>query len=289
MTPSPTSFTFEPLFLALAAVAALVYLRAWRREGAPGWRAWLFCSGLFLIAAAVNSPLETLAAHYLLLMHLFQNVVIADWAPLLIVLGLTPTMRERIAAHGGRSLDQMSRLRVALPIWLAGWYAVHLAVFYDNALESPWLLNLEHLVLVAIGLVFWWPLFSDVPHAASTPARIGYLGAGFVFSTFLALGLTFAGSSFYDFYEDAPRLWGLSALQDQNLGGVLMGAEQAILFLAAIGYFLIRLLNEEEAQSRILHAPGPATPPPPEGTSGAPEDARERISERGEPRSPRSG
>jgi cytochrome c oxidase assembly factor CtaG len=250
MTPSPTSFTFEPLFLALAVVAAIVYLRAWRRERPPAWRAWLFGSGLFLVAASVNSPLETLAAHYLLLMHLFQNVVIADWAPLLLVLGLTPSMRGAIACRGGRPLATVSRLRVALPVWLLGWYVVHLAVFYDTALESPWLLNLEHLVLVAIGLVFWWPLFSDVPHAATTPARIGFLGAGFVFSAFLGLGLTFAGSSFYDFYEDAPRLWGTSALQDQNLGGVLMSAEQAILFLAAIGYFLIRLLNEEDARER---------------------------------------
>ena len=46
---------------------------------APRWRAVLFGAGLFLLAASLNSPLETLAAHYLLLIHLFQNVVIADW------------------------------------------------------------------------------------------------------------------------------------------------------------------------------------------------------------------
>ena len=79
MTPSATSFTFEPLFLALAAVAAWLYWRAWRGERAPRSRAVLFGSGLFLLAASVNSPLETLAAHYLVLMHLFQNVIVADW------------------------------------------------------------------------------------------------------------------------------------------------------------------------------------------------------------------
>ena len=279
MTPSATSFTFEPLFLALAAVAAWLYWRAWRGERAPRSRAVLFGSGLFLLAASVNSPLETLAAHYLVLMHLFQNVIVADLAPLLLVLGLTPAMREAIAARGGRPFATVTRLRVALPIWLAGWYLVHLAAFYDTALENAWLLNVEHLVLLAIGLLFWWPVISDAPHAPTTPQRLAYLGAAFVFSAFLGLALTFAGSAFYDYYESAPRLWGLSPVEDQNLGGVLMTAEQSIVFLAAISYFLVRLLNEEDAQARaLLVPPDPTTPPPTDATSGRPgEDAQARA------------
>ena len=252
MTPSPTSFTWEPLFLALTAVAALVYVRAWRREdGAPGWRLVVFLAGLLLVAASVNSPLETIATHYLLLFHLFQNVVLADWAPLLLVLGLTPAMREAIAQRGGTPFARLTTLRVALVVWLLGWYLVHLAAFYDAALENTWLLNVEHLVLLFVGLVFWWPLVSDVPNAPSTPQRLAFLGAGFITSAFLGLALTFAGSAFYDFYERAPRLWGLEPVEDQNLGGVLMTAEQSVLFLSAIAYFLRRLLNEEEARNRL--------------------------------------
>jgi len=221
----------------------------------------LFGSGLFLVAASVNSPLETLAAHYLLLMHLLQNVLLADIAPLLLVLGLTPAMRHAIAARGGRPLAAVTRLRVALPIWLVGWYVIHLAAFYDAALETAWLLNVEHLILLAIGLVFWWPVLSDAPHAATTPQRLAYLGAAFIFSAFLGLGLTFAASTFYGYYEAAPRLWGLSPLEDQNLGGVLMTAEQSIVFLVAISYLLVRLLNEEEAQHRAVLPPEAATPP----------------------------
>jgi putative membrane protein len=248
--PAPTSFTFEPLFLALAVVAGVLYLRAWRREAAPAWRAVAFGGGLFLVAASLNSPLETISVHYLLLFHLFQNVVLADWAPLLLVLGLTPAMREAVARRGGAPFAWVTRLRVALPVWLAGWYLVHFAAFYDSALENPWLLNVEHAILLSIGLLFWWPLVSDVPNAPSTPARVAFLGAAFVFSAFLGLGLTFAGSAFYDYYEGVPRLWGLSVLEDQNLGGVLMTAEQSVLFLAATAYFLVRLLNEEERQQR---------------------------------------
>jgi len=244
----PGAPTFEPLFLALPIVAAVVYRRAWRAEGGDGLQPWLFGSGLVLIAVALNSPLETLATDYLLLFHLLQNVVISDWAPLLLILGLTTTMRTRSARRLGSWFAVVTRLRVALPIWLVGWYVVHLGAFYDAALRNPWLLNFEHLFLIAIGLLFWWPLFSDVPNAPSTPARLGYLGVGFFASMFLGLALTFGGSVFYGYYEGVPRLWGITPLEDQNLAGILMTAEQSVVFLAAIGYFLVRLLNEEEAQ-----------------------------------------
>jgi putative membrane protein len=250
--PDPYSFTFEPLFIALALAAAVLYVRAARVETLPGLRIAVFALGLALIAFSLNSPLETLAANYLLLVHLLQNVMIADWAPPLLILGLTPAMRAAIARRGGRALAAITRPRIALPVWLVGWYVIHLAAFYDAALRNEWLLNVEHLLLVALGLVFWWPVFSDSPHPVSTPVRIGYLFAGFVGSVFLGLALTFGGSAFYDAYVEAPRLWGLSPVEDQNLAGVLMTAEQAIVFLIAITYFLVRLLREEEQKEREL-------------------------------------
>ncbi|MCC6224414.1 MAG: cytochrome c oxidase assembly protein [Thermoleophilia bacterium] len=250
--PGPYSPSFEPLFLALGALAGALYWRASRRERVPRWRAFLFGAGLLLVAGSVNSPLETIATSYLVLVHLLQNVILADWAPPLLLLGLTPSMRAAIACRGGRALAALTRPRVALPVWLAGWYVIHLAAVYDTALRNQWLLNVEHATLVAIGLVFWWPVLSDAPRRVSTPARIGYLFAGFVGSAFLGLALTFAGSALYDTYQRAPRLWGLSPVEDQNLGGVLMTAEQALVFLLAIGYFVLRLLGEEEEREAVL-------------------------------------
>ena len=109
MSPAPSSFTFEPLILALAVAAAVLYFRAARAEQPPLWRIVLFSAGLLLIAGALNSPLETIAANYLLLFHLLQNVMIADWAPPLLILGLTPAISKRptekrtIRQSGGRS------------------------------------------------------------------------------------------------------------------------------------------------------------------------------------------
>jgi cytochrome c oxidase assembly factor CtaG len=246
--PPASSFTFEPLFLALTAVAAVLYWIAARRDP-PGWRAALFALGLLLVAGALNSPLETIAVHYLLLIHLLQNVMISDWAPPLLVLGLTPTLRAGIARRGGAVFAWLTQPKVALPVWLVGWYAIHLSAFYDFALENPWMLNVEHALLIAIGLVFWWPVLAAEPQDVSIPVRIGYLGAAFVGSAFLGLALTFSSSPFYDFYESAPRLWGLSAEKDQNFGGILMNAEQSAVFLVAILYFVLRLVPEEEHPS----------------------------------------
>jgi cytochrome c oxidase assembly factor CtaG len=246
VSPAPSSFTFEPLFLALTVVAGVVYFRAARRERPPAWRIVLFSLGLLLIAGALNSPLETIAANYLLLFHLLQNVMIADWAPPLLILGLTPSLRASVSRAGGKPFAALTRPRVALPVWLVGWYAIHLALFYDFALRHAWTLNIEHALLIAIGFLFWWPVLADQPTDIGAPVKIGYLGAAFVGSTFLGLGLTFASTPFYDFYAEAPRLWGISPEKDQNFGGILMNVEQAFVFLAAILYFVVKLIPEEE-------------------------------------------
>ncbi len=246
MSPAPSSFSFEPLYLALGVLAAVLYLRAAREERPPWWRIVLFSLGLLLVVGALNSPLETIAVNYLLLFHLLQNVMIADWAPPVLILGLTPRMRTEVARRGGRPFAVLTRPKIALPVWLVGWYGIHLALFYDFALEHAWTLNIEHALLIAIGFLFWWPVLFDEPNDVETPVKIGYLGAAFVGSVFLGLGLTFSTTPFYDFYERAPRLWGISAEKDQNFGGILMNVEQALVFLAAILYFVTRLIPDEE-------------------------------------------
>ena len=135
-------------------------------------------------------------------MHLLQNVVIADWAPPLLVLGLTPCMRQEIARRGGRA-QTLTHPRVALPVWLVGWYDSLRRLLRRRALE-PWLLNVEHALLIAIGLVFWWPVITG---RLAPPVAIAYLGAGFIGSAFLGLALTFSTSVLYDYYETVPRIW----------------------------------------------------------------------------------
>jgi putative membrane protein len=235
---SATDFSFEPVYLGLTAAAAAAYIWAARNDRPARWKAITFGVGLFLIAASLNSPLETIAAHRLLLVHLLQNALIADIAPLLVLLGLTVAMRDALNRRGARYI----RARYALPAWLIAWYGTHLAGFYNWALESGWALNVEHGLLILGGLLFWWPIVS---RRLAVPAGLAYLGAGFVTSSFLGLALIFSSRPFYSFYVHAPRLWGLSPARDQNLGGILMNAEQTIVFLLAIGWYVWRLLEEE--------------------------------------------
>jgi cytochrome c oxidase assembly factor CtaG len=249
---SATAFSWEPLFLGLAAAAAGGY--AWRaRHDRPSrLRVAAFATGLFLVAGALNSPLETISAQYLLLMHLLQNALIADVAPLLVLLGLTPGMRATLTRHGAGRL----RSRYILPAWLLAWYGTHFAPFYDWALRTGWGLNVEHSILIAAGLLFWWPIVSG---RLGPPAGLAYLGVAFVGSAFLGLAYIFSSSVFYSFYETAPRLWGLSPVRDQNLGGILMNGEQTLVFLLAIGWFVLRLLEEEDERGR-LNAPADESP-----------------------------
>jgi putative membrane protein len=246
---SATDFSFEPLFIVLAVLAAGLYVRAARRARPGPWRATSFATGLVLIAASLNSPLETIAADYLLLIHLLQNALIADVAPLLVLLGLTPSMTAALGRRGANRL----RARYVLPLWLIAWYSTHAAPFYDWALRTGWGLNVEHAILIAAGLLFWWPIVSG---RLAPPAALAYLGAAFVGSSFLGLAYIFSSSVFYSFYEHAPRLWGLSPVRDQNLGGILMNGEQTVVFLLAIGWFVLRLLDEEHEQGAIPEADG---------------------------------
>jgi cytochrome c oxidase assembly factor CtaG len=239
---SATSFSFERAFLVLAAAAAVAYARAARKDPPPTWRAVLFGAGLFLIAASLNSPLETIAAKRLLLIHLLQNALIADLAPLFILLGLTPAMRDWLNARGLHRL----RARYALLAWLAAWYGTHIAAFYDWALRTGWGLSIEHALLILGGLLFWWPLVSG---RLSPPPALAYLGAGFVASSFLGLALIFSSRPIYRFYEHAPRLWGLSPVRDQNLGGIVMNGEQTLVFLLAIGWYVWRLLEDDQVSA----------------------------------------
>jgi cytochrome c oxidase assembly factor CtaG len=244
---APWSFTFEPLFLVLGAAALWAYIRAWRRERAGAGRLTAFTAGIVMI-------LETVAVESLLLFHLLQNVIISDWAPPLLVLGLTPSMRSAVASRGGRPFAVLTRPAVALPVWLVGWYVVHLGGVYDLALRNPWLLNVEHLFMIAIGLVFWWPVLADEPRPVPTLGRIAYVFGAFVLSAFLGLALTFA-PPLYGYYDSLPeRLWGISAAKDQNLGGILMTTEQAAVLFIAIVWLLARLFREEDEAEQQLQA-----------------------------------
>ncbi|HLG07558.1 MAG TPA: cytochrome c oxidase assembly protein, partial [Gaiellaceae bacterium] len=139
----PYAWSWNPEALVLVPLLTASYLLAVRRYPAPRWRVVCFLSAMVLLLAVTITPLETLATNYLLTVHLLQNVVLAEWAPLLVVLGIPPTLAATLARPG--LVRAFTHPAVALPLWLANYMLWHLPWLYDTALENPHtLLHLEH-------------------------------------------------------------------------------------------------------------------------------------------------
>jgi putative membrane protein len=241
---SPTDWSWSGEALAPLLLAA-GYLVATRGAG-EGWRTASFLGGCAVLAVALVTPLDTLAREYLVWAHLLQNVVFAEWAPLLLVLGVPATLGERIGRVGAARL--LTHPFVALPLWVGVYAAWHVPALYDAALRRPdSLLVLEHATYLVTGILFWWCLWQDAPHRLSSPSRAAYAFGAFVVSAPLGLVLALVPEPLYDSYADAPeRVWGLSRLTDQQLGGMTMAAEQSIVFFVVFAYWFLRILSEQE-------------------------------------------
>jgi cytochrome c oxidase assembly factor CtaG len=227
----------------------LLYLFAVGRFGAPPRRIVCFAAALLLLAVAFWTPLHHLGLHYLLTAHLLQNVILAEWAPLLAVLGVSAPMAAALARR--RAWRVVTHPAVGLPLWLVDYFVWHLPFVYEAALRrQSWLVHVEHACYFATGILMWWPLLQDVPRRLAAGARATYAFAAFVLASPLGLLLALLPKPVYDFYVDArPRVWGLSALSDQQIAGVTMSSEQALVLFAVFLYWFRRFLEEEGAVS----------------------------------------
>jgi cytochrome c oxidase assembly factor CtaG len=222
--------------------------------------------GVLLVFFAFVTELEPLANHTFLWAHLLQNVVLAEWAPALLVLAVPPQLADRAAGF------PLFRPLVALPLWLAVYYTWHLPWIYDAALRNPHsLLHVEHLTYLAAGVCVWWPV---VHGKASAGAKAAYLFAAFVLASPLGLLLALIPHAIYPFYVHAPRTWGPRPLADQQIAGVTMAAEEAIVFFGAFAAYLLRFLADEQASGSFNpSARAPAARARPAGLPAAPGSA----------------
>jgi putative membrane protein len=228
------------VLLAIGALAA-AYFWSQRRWPADTTRKAAFDLAVILLLAVYVTPLHTIALHYLLSVHLLQNVVTAEWAPGLVVFALAPSLARELERFAPVRL--LTHPLVALPLWLGTYFVWHVPPIYDTALEqSGWLLHLEHLTYFFAGLLMWWPV---VHGRYSDGVKAMYLFGAFVLAAPLGLLLALLPRPIYDFYKDAPQLWGLSDSTDQQIAGVTMAVEQAIVFFAVFAYFFMRFLRTE--------------------------------------------
>src|SRR3954454_19941705 len=106
-----------------------------------------------LVFASFATELQPLALHTFLWAHLLQNVVLAEWAPALLVLAVPPALGLRATRWW------LFRPAVALPLWIVTYIAWHLPWAYDYALRHPHsLLHVEHAMYLFAGVALWWPV-----------------------------------------------------------------------------------------------------------------------------------
>jgi cytochrome c oxidase assembly factor CtaG len=150
------------------------------------------------------------------------------------------------AAAAGRRDFPLFRPLIALPLWIATYFLWHLPWAYDGALHHPHsLLHVEHVSYLLAGMCMWWPVIHG---RYSAGAKAAYLFAAFVLASPLGLVLALIPRPVYSVYAHARRSWGPSARGDQQLAGVTMAVEQAIVFFAVFVVYLRRFLEEEQLE-----------------------------------------
>ena len=241
----------EAVGLAPALAAGLVWIARGGRVSRP--RLVAGALGVAIVFAAFATRLEPLANHTFLWAHLLQNVVMAEWAPALLLLAIPAQLARRADGF------PLFRPLVALPVWLATYYVWHLPWIYDAALHNPHsLLHLEHLTYFAAGICLWWPV---VHSSRPAGAKALYLFSAFVLASPLGLLLALIPRAIYPFYVHAPRTWGPSPLADQQIAGVTMAAEEALVFFGVFTAYLLRFLADEQAKGTQPLRPSAARSP----------------------------
>jgi putative membrane protein len=235
----PYAWSWNPEAITVVVALSLGYGWAIRRFDTPRWRIACFAAAMLLVLAVSITPIETIALNYLLSVHLIQNVVLAEWAPLLFVLGLPPALAAIIPI-----VPRVPPV-LALAAWVVNYGVWHLPWVYDTALRHQHtLLHLEHALYFGTGVLLWWPI---VHGTLSAGAKAAYLFAAFLLASPIGLIMALVPEPIYDFYADGPGLWGLSPILDQEIAGVTMAGAEAVVFFAAFAFYISRFFAEQDA------------------------------------------
>lgn len=257
----------------LIGVVALGALYAWgvgplRRKHGWGERAEpaqvaLFGSALAVLFLALNGPIHELSDYYLFSAHMVQHLLLTLIMPPLLLAGtpawlLRRLLRPPIVAAVMRVLTSPLVAFGIYNIVFAGW---HLPQFYNWALENHDVHIVQHVMFIGAAVLVWWPVVEPVPELArfTTPVRMLYLFALGVPMSIVSALITLSESVHYAWYEAAPRVFPLSALDDQQMGGLIMWVPGMMVYWVAISILFYRWSRREEQdewRERALIAAG---------------------------------
>jgi putative membrane protein len=272
------SWSFEPTIVVGIALAAGLYARGWRRLRSRGrggrilrpWRAWCYGAGLATVAIALLSPIGTFDSLFFF-MHMTQHVLLIMIAAPLLWLGapMVPTLwafsrrnRRKLGrlfheAHPvHRVFHALTQPGIALALYVLVLFVWHYPPLYDAAQGRTLVHDLEHAMFFGSALLFWWPVI----HPSGGKRRLSY-GAGILYifpakiaGFVLGAGLTLSSAPYYTTFADSPRIWGLTPLGDQQLGGLIMWVAGGLLYIIPLLVLVLMMMQEDEGDTWIPEA-----------------------------------
>jgi putative membrane protein len=257
--------SYEPWAVAALAASGLLYAigvtRLWRKAGVGRGiaraQALRFVIGWSTLALALLSPIDAWG-EALFSVHMVQHELLMVVAAPLLVMGRPleawTWALPRAAPHG---LFRIANARIFAAVWKVfteplGAWAVHAVVLwvwhvpalFQAALENEGIHVLQHASFLASALLFWGSV------ARRETPRDGVAVAS-LFTTMMhtgALGalLTFAPTPWYAHYAAVGGAFGLSALEDQQLGGLVMWVPAGMTYMVGALALVARWLSPVE-------------------------------------------
>jgi putative membrane protein len=208
-----------------------------------------FCSALLLLLASLNGPVHDLSDYYLFSVHMVQHLVLTLVFPPLLLWGIPGWLLRPLALRPGiyPLARAVSRPWVAALLFSASLAFWHLGSYYDLMMRNHEVHVATHLIFMVTATIMWWPVMSRIPELPRLGPLPGILYLFLICLPMQVIGalITFADGNLYPWYAPAARTWGLSPLDDQRLGGLLMWIPGNLWIFGAIAILFFQWAKED--------------------------------------------
>jgi putative membrane protein len=217
-----------------------------------------FHAGTLIGLIALVSPLDKLGDEYLFSAHMVQHLLLMFFTAPLWLSGVPGWLVEHMIPKPLLHLaGKIMAPAIALLAFVGVMWLWHVPALYNLAQNREGIHIFEHLTFIGGALIGWWPIAGPstrILPKPSSPLRMIYIFLVTMACTALAALMTFSTSPVYPFYVEAPRLFGLTAIEDQHLGGLLMWLPTHMILLLALGVTFFRWLsgNENHPADRLI-------------------------------------
>lgn len=274
------AWTFPILVTLNLLVASGIYIagvrRAWTKAGAGSViskrQVGFFAAGMGVLVLALISPIDALAEE-LSAVHMIQHMLLMNVAAPLLVLGMPgmamlwtlPLGARRTVGSWRRQIRPGRTLYYLLwqPLVLWCLYAFvlwvwHLPGLYEAAMHNDLFHDFQHLTFLVAACLFWRVLLDPVSRMRlSRMATVLYLFFTSLHATVLGVFMALAPSVWYPVYEGRTLKWSYTALEDQQLAGLIMWMPACMVYAIVVALLLAFCL-EERGQHKVPELEGQA-------------------------------